>query len=560
MIAHQSPISGVAAYNGQWVATAGYDNQIILWDAAHKIALARVWHDHLANQLAFSPGGQYLVSASSDTSARLWSVPSLKLIAVLSDHDDDVEMAAFHPTAALIATASRDHLVRVFDFEGRLVARFAGHTADVISIAWTQAGDALMSSSDDGTLKQWSLATQTLVSDIDLGGIETDTIAIASGGTIYAGNDEGQIIVLQGSGTHSIAAHDSGIKQLTYDEGEKLLVSLSYDRLLKLWHCDAGRIEPVTQSAIPPQIWPRSCAFLDRDTLVFATFGSSYASFDIGSGTWDLRLVEPTQGVNAVIAQQADCISIGDAGILRINGEPSSHTGSLCNFLTAAGGMLFTGGQTGQLFNARTGEVVHQHKSPLNCGAAFTRHGVPHIVIGTYTGEGLVFSVSGQGGASLVARLQLHDNAVKAVAASDSLLFSVCADTSAAWFQIGDLQEKARKNQAHGRIANGCAALPGDRFISISRDRQMRIWEDFTATAIPTPHSHSIKCVAASADGRYIASGSYGGCVAIFDRQHRHWLPYARPTAAGISSLCFDAGGRQFLAGSYDGQIYKLKI
>lgn len=42
MIAHQSPISGVAAYNGQWVATAGYDNQIILWDAAHKIALARV--------------------------------------------------------------------------------------------------------------------------------------------------------------------------------------------------------------------------------------------------------------------------------------------------------------------------------------------------------------------------------------------------------------------------------------------------------------------------------------------------------------------------------------
>jgi len=48
--------------------------------------------------------------------------------------------------------------------------------------------------------------------------------------------------------------------------------------------------------------------------------------------------------------------------------------------------------------------------------------------------------------------------------------------------------------------------------------------------------------------------------VAIFDRQHRHWLPYARPTAAGISSLCFDAEGRQFLAGSYDGQIYKLKI
>jgi WD40 repeat protein len=159
-----------------------------------------------------------------------------------------------------------------------------------------------------------------------------------------------------------------------------------------------------------------------------------------------------------------------------------------------------------------------------------------------------------------VATLKLHHNAVKAVAASDSLIFSVCADTSAAWFSINDLQEKARKTQAHERIANGCAALPGDRFISISRDRQLRIWEDFSATAVPTPHSHSIKCVAASQDGRYIATGSYGGSVAIFDSHQNQWRPYTRPTAAGISSLCFDEVRAQFLAGSYDGEVYKIKL
>ncbi|MCD2164111.1 WD40 repeat domain-containing protein [Comamonas koreensis] len=558
MIAHQSPISGVAAYDGRFIATAGYDNQIILWDAANKIALARVWHDHLANQLEFSPDGQYLVSASSDTSARLWSVPSMKLLAVMSDHGDDVEMAIFHPSQSLIATASRDHQVRVFNFEGRLICRFQGHTADVISIAWNTAGDGLISSSDDGTLKHWSLHTQTLVSDIDLGGIETDTIAIAQDGRIYAGNDVGQIITLSASGTERMPAHDSGIKRLIYQDSDQLLVSLSYDRFLKIWQCSAGRIDLIAQSAIPAQIWPRSCAFLDSNTLVFATFGSSYASFDIASGQWDLRQVDPTQGVNAVIAHPAGRMTIGDAGTLRINGRASSETGSLCNFLTAAGGQVFTGGQTGELFNARTGQGIYQHKSPLNCGTAFMRHGVAHVLIGTYTGEGLVFAVSKEGATALVGTLQLHENAVKAVAASNSLIFSVCADTSAAWFSIQDLREKARKKQAHGRIANGCAALPGDRFISISRDRQLRIWEDFSVTTVPTPHSHSIKCVAASTDGRFIASGSYGGCVAIYDTHHQHWLPCERPTASGISSLCFDAAAAQFLAGSYDGQIYQI--
>ena len=32
MIRHLGPISGIAAFGGKFVATAGYDNQVILWD------------------------------------------------------------------------------------------------------------------------------------------------------------------------------------------------------------------------------------------------------------------------------------------------------------------------------------------------------------------------------------------------------------------------------------------------------------------------------------------------------------------------------------------------
>ena len=557
MIAHRSPISGVATFGSRYVATAGYDNQLILWDAERKTPLQRAAHDHLANQVAFSPDGRFLVSSSSDYTARLWSVPELRLVAVMSDQRDDVEMSVFHPSEELIATASRDHNVRVYDFAGRMKLCFEGHSADVISVAWSTDGRELISSSDDGTIKRWSLATAELVDDIDLGGIETDTIAITREGVIYAGNDEGQIVVIDGARTSLTAAHEAGIKRLVYQADEGLLVSLSYDRTLRVWSTLAG-LEPVARSQMPAEIWPRSCAFLDAQTLAFATFGSSYAVYHVDTEHWDLQGVLPTPGVNAVAVHAGRMLTIGDAGTLHVDGRPSTELGSLCNFLTPAGARVFTGGQMGRVMDALTGELLYQHRSPLNCGAAFERNGITHVVVGAYTGEGLVFSVAADGHVEHVATLPLHANAVKAVAVSGGIIFSVCADTGASWFSTDELREIGRAQEAHDRIANGCAALPGGRFVSVSRDYRLRLWDGSHATIVATPHDRSIKCVAASDCGRYVSSGSYFGAVAIYDVERACWLRVQRPTTAGISSLCFDPAHQVFLAGSYDSRVYEI--
>src|SRR5262249_55472963 len=134
MILHTSPISGIAAYRDTYVATAGYDNQIILWDSKTKVGLGRASHDHLVNQCRFSSCGRFLVSASSDYTARLWLVPELQLKTVLCGHDDDVEMAVICSKTRRIATASRDHLIRIFDFSGQLQGTLVGHSADVLSV------------------------------------------------------------------------------------------------------------------------------------------------------------------------------------------------------------------------------------------------------------------------------------------------------------------------------------------------------------------------------------------------------------------------------------------
>lgn len=562
MIQHRGPISGIAAWQAEYVATAGYDNQVICWDQGTGRALARANHDHLANQCVFSPDGRYLLTSSSDYTARLWTVPDLRLVAVFAEQQDDVEMSVFHPSKELIATASRDHRVRVYDFTGRLVTTFVGHTADVISVEWARGADELISSSDDGTIKRWSLETGGMAADLDMDGVETDTIAISSDGVIFAGNDDGQIIVVGPKERTVMPAHEAGIKRLVLDDSRGLLVSLSYDRTMRLWSVSSGLPELRDTTELPDDVWPRSCAFAGGSRLVFATFGARYRGYDYEARAWDTGVVPPTGGVNAVLPTDGGtALTVGDAGLVRDDGRAVAETGSLCNFLTPLGGLVLSGGQLGKVFDALTGRELYQHRSPLNCGVAFERDGEQYAVVGTYTGEGLLLKLDGKGGVEHVMDLPLHTNAVKGIAVSGDYLFSVAADASATWYRISTLERAATVDDVHEKIANGCAGLGEGWFASVSRDLKLRIWDpELRAETLSTPHTHSIKCVAASDDGRVVATGSYNGLVALYDRTDRSWRENAKPTTAGISSLAYDAVNKAFAASSYDGQVYTIGV
>ncbi len=556
---HTGPISGISTWAETFVATAGYDNLVILWDARSGRALQRACHDHLANQCSFSPDGRLLVSASSDYTARLWDVPSLRLRGSLAGHDDDVEMAVFAPQSDRIATCSRDHTIRIFDLDGRCLHVLTGHTADVISVSWAADGRTLVSSSDDGTVRRWSAETGRQIGTIGVAGVETDTIAVTANGVVFAGDDEGRISIIQAGRTSAISAHDAGIKRIVWSDAERLLVSLSYDRSVVVWSFDpAEGLRRRNRTALPSIVWPRSCAFLGREKLVFGTFGSRYATWNHADDAWLTDGIEPDISLNTVAVSGGSTYAIGDSGVLLQDGVPSSCLGSLCNFLLPFGPALLTGGQMGQLFEAKSGRLIHQHRSPLNCGATFVRNGELHAIIGTYTGEGLVLALRGDS-AVLMSEIKLHDNAVKGLAADGRRIFSVCATAAAAFHHIDDFSLDRHVPAAHSRIANGCTCIEGG-FASVGRDLKLRLWLGDTTEVHETPHANSIKCIAASPDGQTIATGSYGGTIALFDLKKRRWTDFVRPTASGISSLAANGEMPGFLASSYDGKLYSVGI
>jgi WD40 repeat protein len=554
---HQGPIAGIAAH-GKYIATAGYDNQIILWDSATREALARANHDHLVNHCAFSADGRWLVSASSDYSARVWSVPSLHLHAVLRGHRDDVDMAVFSPDDRFIASCALDRCVRIFDMTGNCLHEMHGHTGNVLALAWTRDGRQLVSTSVDGTIRTWDAhrGGQVKVADLQ---VRTDSVEIAGDGTIYAGDDRGRIAVIGAAASSFIGAHRAGIKKIALDELNGILLSLSYDRSIAVWRiAGGGRLQELARSTFPEAIWARAATLLADGRIATGTFGATYALFDRQTLSWDMKGVAAGPGINAVLKVGDRTLSVGDAGTIFIDGAPAAHMGSLCNFLTASGEHVYTGGQLGRLFDAKTGATLHAHRSPLNCGVAFERQGVPHIAIGCYTGEILIFALDACGVPQLRKELRVYENAVKGLSCGDGMLFSVCASTEIAWHRLEDWSPIKRIPGAHERIANACCAVGSATFASVGRDRTLRLWGSQCAESYRSEHPNSIKCIAVDDAHTMILTGSYGGTVALFDLARRRWKDLRRPTSAGISSIAWDRSSRQFLAGSYDGRIYPI--
>lgn len=254
--------------NGEFVVTASEDRTARLWSAYNGDLLdVAVGHTDAVSRARFSPDGSYVLTAARDGTARIWRVlasKKLQPVMILRGHTRRIYDALFSKTGSRVVTASVDGTARIWNLEDAGVTEgsqksqvedlasevvLSGHSSWVYSVAFSSENELVATASHDGTARVWSATTPKAVRHV-LAHSSTITLVRHDPRTrrLLTGSRNGELKLWDVDTLSQVAAfegHEATITAAEFHRNGRLIITGGADGKVILWKIGSSRPDAI---------------------------------------------------------------------------------------------------------------------------------------------------------------------------------------------------------------------------------------------------------------------------------------------------------------------------
>lgn len=160
MQAHDVAIRALSySHSDDWLLSADHDGLIKYWQPNFNNVKVIQGHNDPIRDLAFSPNDTKFVTASDDSTLKIFDFAGGVEESTLSGHGWDAKSVDWHPTKGLLVSGSKDHLVKLWDPRtGRCLTTLHGHKNTITKTLFERVrGQCLATSARDQTARVFDL-------------------------------------------------------------------------------------------------------------------------------------------------------------------------------------------------------------------------------------------------------------------------------------------------------------------------------------------------------------------------------------------------------------------
>ena len=507
---HSGVACGVAfAPEASILACPDHRGGLTIWDASADREVCHLrGHDGTAFGVAFDPKGTRLAAAGSDGPVRVWDVATGRLALTLPGHGEWAAAVAFSPDGGRIASGGADRTVRISDAStgGGLFA-LQGHAGGVLGVAFAPDGSRLASAGADGAIIVWDARSgreeRRLPGHVEAArcvAFSPDGSRLASGGA-----DRSVRIWDVGTGREVLAfrAASARVDGLAFSPDGSNLATGGLDRSVKVWEVATGR---------------EIASYRGHQSPVFSV---SYAA----------------DGLRLASASQDGVIKIWDA--TRATEARALRTAVGVRW---PGGVAF--GPDGTVFGAGSDGSVASWEASTGR--------LRRTIAGRLGLASLAVDPSGQFVAALDVggSLRILDASTgqerRTLRSPREGLASVAFGPDGKWVVTGGGSPLEVVQMPRGKgvppAVGGCS---------------VKVWDVSTGRELLGLRGHEgpVYGVAASSDGRLLASAGADGSVRVWDRSSGLERQVFRGHAGPVLAVAFEADGRRVASSGADGTI-----